>query len=52
MLFGMTVCFFYAITGASATDILSVYSVVSSEMSSSVILNDPNYSDNTSILFP
>ena len=51
ILFGMTACSFYTITSASATDILSIYSVVSSEISSSVILNDSNCSDNTSILF-
>jgi len=48
----MIACSFYDVAGAGTTDILSVYSVVSSETSSSVIFNDFNHSDNTFILFP
>jgi len=40
MLFIMTVCLFCAIAGTGATDILSIYSVVSSEVSSSVIFSN------------
>ena len=51
ILLGNTACLFCTIAGAGAVDILSVYSVVSSEMYSSVILNDSSCSNNTSILF-
>ena len=51
MLFNITTCLFYTITGTGATNILSVYSVVSFEISSSVVLNDFNHSDNAFILF-
>jgi len=39
MLFSMTVCSFCAITGTGTTDILSMYSVVSSEISSLIFSN-------------
>jgi len=52
LLFSMTTCLFCTIASASATNILSVYSVVSSEISSLVILNNSNCSDNVFILFP
>ena len=48
----MTAYLFCAIANTGATDILSVYSVVSSEVFSSVILNDLNCSDNAFISFP
>ena len=39
MLFSMTVCSFCAIAGTGTTDILSMYSVVSSEISSLIFSN-------------
>jgi len=53
MLLDITVYSLYT-ASASAINILSILSisVVSSEVFSSVILNDPSCSDNTSILFP
>ena len=50
--FSIIACSFYAVAGAGTTDISSVYSVVSSEIPSSVIFNDFNHSDNAFILFP
>ena len=52
MLFGMTICSFYTVAGADATNISSMYSVISSEAFSLVILNNSNHFDNASILFP
>ena len=51
MLFGMIACLLCIVAGADTTNISSVYSIISSEASSLVILNDPNCSNNVSILF-
>jgi len=51
ILFSIPACLFYTVLDADDTDILSMYSVVSSKMSSLVIFNDLNLSDNTLILF-
>jgi len=52
MLFDMNICSFYTITGADATNISSMYPVISFEAFSLVILNNSNHFDNASILFP
>ena len=52
MLFGMNICSFYTVASANATNISSMYPVISSKAFSLVILNNSNHFDNTSILFP
>jgi len=51
ILFGIPAYLFCMVAGTSATDISFMYSVISSEAFSSVILNDHNCSDNASISF-
>ena len=51
ILFDILTYLFYIVAGVNATDILSMYSVIFSEVFSLVIFNDPNYSDNVLMLF-
>ena len=51
MFFGMIACLLYIVASTDTTNILSIYSIISSKASSLVILNDPNCSNNASILF-